>query len=78
MASHALESFSIDGFRGLRKLELNDFGHVNIFLGGNNSGKTSVLEALSVVCNPFDLFAWVYMIRSRANAFRWPGFLGRP
>jgi AAA15 family ATPase/GTPase len=36
----------INNFRGIRKLELNDFNRINVFVGKNNVGKTTVLEAL--------------------------------
>lgn len=39
-------SLSIQNFRGIRTLEMNDFRRVNILTGKNNCGKTSVLEAL--------------------------------
>lgn len=37
---------SINNFRGIQKLEIDDFKRVNLFLGKNNSGKTSLLEAI--------------------------------
>jgi hypothetical protein len=39
-------SFSIANFRGLRSLELDDLGPVNILTGLNDAGKTTVLEAM--------------------------------
>lgn len=39
-------SLSIQNFRGIHALEMNDFRRVNILTGKNNCGKTSVLEAL--------------------------------
>jgi hypothetical protein len=36
----------IEGFRQFKHLELNEFARVNLFFGPNNSGKTSLLEAL--------------------------------
>ena len=36
----------IEGFRQFKHLELNEFARVNLFFGPNNSGKTSILEAL--------------------------------
>ncbi len=36
----------IEGFRQFKHLELNNFARVNLFFGPNNSGKTSILEAL--------------------------------
>ena len=31
---------------------LDGLGRINVLVGANNSGKTSVLEALSILCNP--------------------------
>jgi len=56
MTQLPFEKVFIDGFRGLRNLELDGLGPINILVGGNNSGKTSVLEALSIACNPFEPF----------------------
>ena len=65
MTQLPFERVTIDGFRGLRHLELHDLGPINILVGGNNSGKTSVLEALSIACNPFEPYEWLAMIRRR-------------
>lgn len=54
-----LESLTIHRFRGLRDLELSDLGDVNLFVGENNSGKTSVLEAVSTYCRPLDPVEWL-------------------
>ncbi len=39
-------SLSIQDFRGIHTLEMNDLRRVNILTGKNNCGKTSVLEAV--------------------------------
>lgn len=39
----------IQNFRGIDEIELNDFKHINLFVGENNCGKTSILEALFLV-----------------------------
>lgn len=41
-----ITSLSINNFRGLKQVTLNDLRSVNLIVGGNNTGKTSVLEAL--------------------------------
>lgn len=41
-----LKSISIESFRGIEGLDLDNLGHINIFVGKNNSGKTSILEAI--------------------------------
>lgn len=44
-----LENIDIENFRGFEKLKLERFKKVNLFLGQNNCGKTSLLEALFLV-----------------------------
>lgn len=58
-----IKSLSIDTFRGIKNLELQDFGDVNIFTGGNNCGKTSVLELILSIQNPFLLWTWDWISR---------------
>lgn len=40
------KDISIKYFRGIRQLQLDGFGQVNLFLGCNNCGKSTVLDAL--------------------------------
>ena len=50
-----LEALKIQNFRGFNDLEMRDFSKINVLLGENNCGKTSVLEAiflLSGMSNP--------------------------
>jgi len=54
-----LEEFIIHNFRGMRELRLEEMGQVNLLVGGNNSGKTSVLEALALFCDPFNTRTWL-------------------
>jgi energy-coupling factor transporter ATP-binding protein EcfA2 len=56
---------SVDGFRGLRALQVADLRNINVLVGGNNSGKTSVLEALALMANPVDGNEWLQVIRRR-------------
>ena len=65
MPKLSLESVSIDGFRGLRNLELKGLGPINLLVGENNSGKTSALEAISILCNPHHPHEWLAMVRRR-------------
>lgn len=41
-----ISSISIEYFRGFKRFEMGDLGRVNLLVGVNNSGKTSLLEAL--------------------------------
>lgn len=65
MSSLPFTEFTADGFRGLRSLEVKDLRGINVFVGGNNSGKTSVLETLALLSNPTDPGEWVHMVRRR-------------
>lgn len=42
------KKITIKNFRGIKDLTIDDFGKVNLFVGANNSCKTSVLEALKI------------------------------
>jgi AAA15 family ATPase/GTPase len=42
---------SIKAFRGIQDLEFYDLGRINLLVGQNNCGKTSVLEAMHVLGN---------------------------
>jgi len=43
-----IKSFYIDNFRGYRKFKLNCEKNLNVITGINNSGKTTILEAISL------------------------------
>jgi AAA15 family ATPase/GTPase len=45
----ALKQLTIKNFRGFDSLEIDGFSKINLFVGKNNSGKTSVLEAVFLV-----------------------------
>ncbi|TQV65153.1 MAG: AAA family ATPase [Halothiobacillaceae bacterium] len=49
-----LNNLEINGFRGLSSLKLEKLGRVNLLVGRNSSGKTSVLEALQVLSSQGD------------------------
>lgn len=49
---HQFDEIAIRGFRGLRDIKLSGLGDVNILLGANDVGKTSILESVLLVCGP--------------------------
>lgn len=53
-----LNMFTIERFRGIQDLRLENLGQINLFIGDNNSGKTSVLEALSIYSDPLNGRKW--------------------
>ncbi|MFC1587574.1 ATP-dependent endonuclease [Planctomycetota bacterium] len=46
--SIVIESININGFKGLNKIHIEDCSNINVFVGKNNSGKTSILEAIKL------------------------------
>lgn len=44
-----IKSFEVKRFRGIRSAEFNDLSNLNLFVGDNNTGKTSILEALQLM-----------------------------
>lgn len=60
-----IEYLNIRRFRGIKELELLDLGEVNILVGENNSGKTSILEAIGIMENPSELGTIIRIGRKR-------------
>jgi predicted ATPase len=71
MSLQPYTSVQIQAMRGLSGLTLDGCGGVNLLVGGNNSGKTTVLEALILLSDPTDILIW-----ETASALRrtWPLF----
>jgi predicted ATPase len=46
-----LKSLKIENFRRFETLELKQFGRINLLVGENNCGKTSILEAIQLLCS---------------------------
>ena len=47
-----LKSLKIENFRCFQSFELSDLGQINLLVGTNNSGKTSILEAIQLLTSP--------------------------
>jgi AAA15 family ATPase/GTPase len=50
-----LKSVKIENFRGFKSFELQQLGRINLLVGENNSGKTSILEAVQLLCSRTNL-----------------------
>ena len=61
----AMDYFEIKQFRGIRGLRMKNLGNVNLLLGNNDAGKTSVLEAIKLFESPYSIDAIVRNSRAR-------------
>lgn len=59
------KELKITNFRGIKSLEINDFQRVNLFVGKNNTGKTTILESLFLLTGPSNP-----ELAARINGFR--------
>ncbi|MHC5822675.1 MAG: AAA family ATPase [Nostoc sp.] len=50
-----LKTVQIENFRAFESFELQQLGRVNLLVGKNNSGKTSILEAIQLLCSRTNL-----------------------
>ena len=60
-----LQHLSIEAYRGIFGLELAELSPVSLFVGANNAGKSSILEAAGLLLRPPDPSQWVSMVRHR-------------
>ncbi len=60
-----LDSLEIRNFRGLRELRIARLGRVNLIVGKNNVGKSSVLEALRIYSDPGSIEVLLDVFESR-------------
>ena len=51
-----LKSLKIENFRRFESFELEDLGRINLLVGMNNSGKTSILEAIQLLCSRHNIY----------------------
>jgi predicted ATPase len=71
-----LQSLAIQHFRGFGKLALEGLGRVNLIVGKNNTGKTSLLEAITLLADPGTLKSLPGLFRANAGSvderfYRW-------
>ncbi len=49
-----LNYLQIDSLKGVRNLTLGHFARINLITGPNGSGKSTVLDAIELLCNPYE------------------------
>ena len=47
-----IENINIKNYRGIQELNITGLKSINILVGDNNAGKTSLLEAIQIFSNP--------------------------
>lgn len=60
-----LRSLSLEAYRGIAGLVLDELAPVSLVIGANNAGKSSILEAAALVLRPQDHSQWVGAVRRR-------------
>ena len=63
-----IEQLTIEGYRGFEKLSMEGLGRVNLLVGRNNNGKTSVLEAVRLLASASGLRAMMEVAKHRGEA----------
>ena len=65
-----ITKLDIANFRGLNNVVIDGLSNINIFVGANNCGKTSVLETVKILGEPtnFGKFLQLALFRSHASA----------
>lgn len=64
----AITNLIIESFRGIFGLKISDLGRVNLLVGNNNAGKTSVIEAIALISDPLSYPTWWEAARRRRLA----------
>jgi AAA15 family ATPase/GTPase len=64
-----LRKIKIENFRGFQSFELNNLGRLNLLVGTNNSGKTSILEAIQLLCSYNNLEPLIDITNIRGEYF---------
>jgi len=60
MDAHVIvKGLEVENYRGLRRASLTDFAGVNVFVGRNGCGKSSILEALYTVLKLYEGLSYV-------------------
>lgn len=68
--SQPMDSLTIRGFRGLDDLTLDGLGRFNLLVGANDVGKTSIIEAILLLCAPLDPMIQRALQQSRNHPLR--------
>lgn len=62
-----LQSFAIEGFRGIDSINLKNLGRVTLLAGKNSVGKSTILEAIRVFASRGDVHTLTNLLRVRGE-----------
>ena len=65
-----IQNLRIENFRGFDRFEMKNLGRINLIVGENNSGKTTVLEAISILM-PYGNATAIWSALSRRGEVLW-------
>ncbi len=65
-----IRSFQIDNYRGFKRFDMDGLGRINLLVGRNNSGKTSVLEGLYLLSSGGEFYS-VWELCNRRGERLW-------
>lgn len=72
-----LNDLTVQNYRCFKDLHIKDFARVNLLVGMNNSGKTSLLEAIYLLVNQDDINrSLIELLQNRAETDKLPGLSG--
>ena len=64
-----LQEVYLENFRGFKFFKLTNLGQLNLLVGSNNSGKTTILEAIQMLCSRADLESSFEALERRGEFF---------
>lgn len=64
-----IRSFSAINYRGFQNFTLDNLSQVNLLVGTNNSGKTSLLEAISLLCAGANVSSMAQILGRRGERY---------
>ncbi|MFK7100256.1 AAA family ATPase [Flavobacterium oreochromis] len=65
-----LNSLNIKNYRSLKELKINSLGKVNLITGKNNTGKSTILEAIALYASKADLSSIYQFLGERGENFK--------
>lgn len=65
-----LDSVYIKNYRNLKSLRINSLGRVNVITGRNNTGKSTLLEAIAIYAAKGDMVFIKQLLRDRGENYR--------